>query len=98
MKEGRGAPFTWDPAPYQIADVYALKAVFAGTATEDQQKRAISWVMEAACGMRDMTFQHDARGGDRATAFAEGKRFVGLQIAKLIFINPDQLRPKEQGQ
>lgn len=70
----------WVPAAWGKADAYAIKAVAAGNASEAQQKRAMQWVL-GACGLRDLSFRPDS---DRATAFAEGKRFVGLQIAKLL--------------
>lgn len=70
----------WVPAQWGKADAYAIKAVAAGNASEAQQKRAMQWVL-GACGLRDLSFRPDS---DRATAFAEGKRFVGLQIAKLL--------------
>lgn len=70
----------WAPTPWAKADAYALKAMAAGTASDIQQKRAMEWILHA-CGIRDLSFRPDSA---RATDFAEGKRFVGLQIAKLV--------------
>jgi hypothetical protein len=70
----------WAPISWSKADALAIKALAAGNASEAQQKRALDWILEA-CGLRDLSFRPDS---DRATSFAEGKRFVGLQIAKMM--------------
>jgi hypothetical protein len=90
------APLPWLPAPYAIADAYAIKHLVDGTATPDEQKRALRWIVETLCATYDLSMRPDEAGGDRATVFAEGKRFVGLQIVKLIKIDPDKLRTKEE--
>ena len=72
----------WHPAPYEEADVYAIKALAAGKATEGQQQRALGWIVNTLCGTYDLSFR-DGEHGDRSTVFAEGKRFVGLQLVKL---------------
>ena len=79
-------------APYETADAYALKAVANGTANEEQQRRAMRWVIEAAAGTYELSY----RPGDssRDTDFAEGRRFVGLQIVKLINMPGDVLNPR----
>lgn len=73
------------PAPYDPdgADTMAIKALFAGNASEGQQKRALKWIIEQACGTYDLSFRPGA-DGERETAFAEGKRHVGLQLVKHI--------------
>lgn len=35
------------------------------------------------CGVGELSYRSDAIGGDRDTAFAEGMRFVGLQLQKV---------------
>jgi hypothetical protein len=72
----------WAATPWTKADAYALKALAAGAANEAQQKRALEWIL-GACGLRDLSFRPES---DRATSFAEGKRFVGLQIAKMMHL------------
>ena len=72
----------WHPAPYEEADVYAIKALAAGVANEGQQQRALGWIVNTLCGTYDLSFR-DGDNADRNTAFAEGKRFVGLQLVKL---------------
>jgi hypothetical protein len=72
----------WHPAPYEEADVYAIKALAAGVANEGQQQRALGWIVNTLCGTYDLSYR-DGDNGDRNTVFAEGKRFVGLQLVKL---------------
>ncbi len=72
----------WHPAPYEDADVYAIKALAAGVASADQQKRALGWVINTLCGTYDMPYR-PGEGGDRDTVFACAKMYVGQQIVKL---------------
>lgn len=72
------------PAKYEPADVGAIQAVYAGKAEPHQQQRALEWIMENACGIKEISYRSPDEGGYADTAFAEGRRFVGQQIAKLI--------------
>ncbi len=79
----------WQPADYHpVHDIEALKALALGKASEGQQVRALKWILEQACQTYELSFRSDADGGDRETAFAEGKRHVGMQIVKLINLSP----------
>jgi hypothetical protein len=71
------------------ADFVALKALQAGTATPEQQQRALKWLIENACGTYDLSYRPES---DRETAFAEGRRFVGLQIIKALNFDMAVLR------
>ena len=73
----------WLPAAYDKYDVAALQALATGTANEHQQQRALKWIVETACGTYDLPWQPGGPDGARATDFANGKRFVGLQVVKL---------------
>lgn len=75
----------WMPALYDDGGhiIASVKAWAAGTASETQQQTAFRWVVEVLCGYYDLSFRPDDKGGPRATDFAEGKRFVGLQIVKM---------------
>ncbi|MCC6172066.1 MAG: hypothetical protein IT481_08560 [Gammaproteobacteria bacterium] len=59
----------------------ALKALQAGNANSGQQQMALRWIVAAAAGTYDQPFRPGA-GGDRDTAFACGRMFVGQQIVK----------------
>lgn len=61
--------------------MFALKALAVGSASEGQQKRALNWILNVACGIGDTTFYPDSQ---RDSDFASGKRFVGLEIAALL--------------
>ena len=72
----------WHPAKWDPADAAAIQALADGNATEGQQKRALDFIINNLSGTYDATYFPT----DRDTAFAEGKRCVGLQIVKLIKI------------
>ena len=91
MKEEKPRDFAWLPANYTSHDVTAIQAVAAGQANADQQKRALQWIMLMAAEINEISYRSDAHGGDRETAFAEGRRFVGLQVKKLAGMPPAML-------
>lgn len=72
------------PPPYTDDDVYAIQAVSEGRATPAQQKHALLWILEKAADVYGLSFRP---GDTHATAFAEGRRFVGQQIGKLSKLN-----------
>lgn len=69
------------PVECSDAEHAALRAWHAGTASPDQMRRAIDWIIVKAAGTYELSFRPGA-DGERDTAFAEGRRFVGLQIVK----------------
>ena len=74
----------WKPTPWEPADASALQALMRGDCPPNLQQRAMRFIMWELCGLRDLTYRAGGPEGDRDTSFAEGKRFVGLQIAKLL--------------
>ena len=93
VKKDYTEPPPWLPPRYKAADITAVQAVAGGTADEDQQIRAMKWIMYSGSGMDDFEYRQD----DRDHAFASGRRFVGLQIRKLLSLNP-QAFIKKQGE
>jgi hypothetical protein len=87
-----GAP--WLPPKWEVPDAGAMQALARGDASPAQQQRALDWIVTAACGTYELSFNPDS---DRATAFAEGRRMVGLQIVKLIKVNLARLRQANGG-
>jgi hypothetical protein len=79
----------WTPAPYELADLSAVQALAAGTADEQQQKRALDWIIKQVCGTYELSYHPES---DRDTAFAEGRRFAGLQIVKALYLQTGLLR------
>ena len=71
----------WLPAKYDETDAYAIKAVAHGTASADQQKRAIKWIVEDCAHTYDEQYFEESPGN---TAYALGSRHVGMQIVKMI--------------
>jgi hypothetical protein len=81
---------SWTPAPYGDADVTAVKAL----ARDPTHKRALDWIIHQAAATYDLSFR-PGTDGERETAFAEGRRFVGLTIVKLINTPAEQLLRKK---
>ena len=80
------------PAEWDLADAAAMQALERGEATAEQQKRALKWWVNRCCQTYDLSYRpndtHD-------TAFAEGRRFCGLQTVKLLHINISALQRGE---
>lgn len=77
-------PPSWEPA-----DAFAFQALARGDCPPHLQQRALKYVIESLAGTYDLSF----RPGDQmATAFAEGRRFVGLQVVKLLKLNLENLK------
>jgi len=70
----------WDPA-----DATAMQALQRGEADPTQQKRALDWIIKVAAGTYNTSFHP---GQADATAFSEGRRFVGTEIVKLLVLVP----------
>ena len=69
----------WTPAPYEPADIAAIQALARGDAEPHQQTRALRWIVETISATYDQSFRPDS---ERESAFAEGRRFVGLTLVK----------------
>lgn len=82
--------FPWNEPKIDKADVIAFQQVAAGVGDERHQKRVIDWMINHGCDTYGLSFRPEEAGGERATAFAEGKRFVGLQLVKLLKLNPEK--------
>ena len=78
------APPTTDAKGNALPGIGAIKAMAKGTARPDQQKTALDYIINRLCCTYDLSFRLDNQGGERGTAFAEGRRLVGLQLAAII--------------
>lgn len=78
-------PMPWASPAYDEKDAYALKALFAGEATAEQQKRVVEW-LAYACGADDLCVAPNKLTGTdtHGSYFANGKRFVWLQMKKIV--------------
>lgn len=79
----------WHPPPYQLDDIRAVQALAAGTASPDEQKRALDWIVTTAAQTYDEPF---VPGQDDVRAYLLGRRSVGLAIVKLTKLKPELFR------
>lgn len=70
----------WHPALYEKEEMHAIKALFRGDASPEQQKTAIVWIVWKAAQTGDQSFYP---ANAHVTDFLEGRRSVGNQILKL---------------
>ncbi|HET7409684.1 MAG TPA: hypothetical protein VFJ13_05745 [Paracoccaceae bacterium] len=87
-----GAP--WKPPEWGVADAAAVQALARGDATPAQQQRALAWIVEGACGTYDLSWRPN---DPHWTSFAEGRRFVGLELVKLTRMNLAAMRKVPNG-
>lgn len=73
----------WMPAPFDKADIAAMKALRLGEATGDQQKRALAWIVEYAARTYGNPYVPGAKTSSDVS-FGCGCKHVGDQIVKLL--------------
>ena len=73
----------WKPAQYGPEIATAFQALMRGDCPGHLQTKAVKFILFDLCGVRDLSYRPGPEGA-RETDFAEGKRFVGLQIGKLL--------------
>ena len=74
------------PGLLNKADALAIKMVAQGEATPEQQKRALEAIVGRIACADEQSWRADDHGGTRETDFSEGKRFVGLQVRKIVSV------------
>jgi len=74
---------------YTEAEVQALRALQRGVASDRQQILALEYLIRAA-GTHDLSYRP---GDPHATAFAEGKRFVGTTLVWMLKSAPARTDP-----
>ncbi len=74
---------------WDVPVVAAVQALSRGEATPEQQKGALNFIINQAAATYGQSYQET---GDRDTTFAEGRRFVGLQLVKLLHLSTNALR------
>lgn len=77
----------WLPPAHDENVVMAIRAFKEGSANTGQQQlvwRYLMYLTRASEEFQDLSFRPDNHGGERATIFAEGSRFVGIMIRKLL--------------
>lgn len=86
----------WKPAGYEPADVAAVQALAKGSATPDQQKRALKWIINVGARTYDLSYR-PGEGGRRDTDFAEGRRSLGLQLVMFVNMKLGMISTKGEG-
>lgn len=69
-----------EPATYDELIRGGLRAMQEGTASAHQQGAVLSWILKDASGVGNPSYRPDPY----ATAFAEGRRFVAIQIIDIL--------------
>lgn len=78
--------------PHRVSDVAAVQAIAMGTATPDQQINGMNWIVRTACMTYDETFHPES---ERASAFMQGRRFVGLKLVLMFNASVNALLKRE---
>ncbi len=88
----------WKTPPYDPRHAYAIQALAKGVANAPQQQLALQFIVKELCETDRLTFWPPEHGHDgmRATDFAEGKRWVGLEIRRLLLPVPEQYLEQER--
>ena len=77
---------------YELADITALQALERGEADAEQQQRALKWIVNNAAATYEVAWEQD---NERASSFESGRRFVGIEIIKMLKLNIKALRRKQ---
>lgn len=86
---GTGPGWPWSPvSQFESADIFALQALKNGNASAAQQQRALEFIRNVICEGERLSFMPGGEDGRRATDFAEGKRFVSVQIRRVLNMRP----------
>ena len=83
---------SWLPVEWDLADASAIQALARGDAREDQQRRALHWILVQACAVDEPSYCPGAEEGRRDSDHHEGRRWVGLQIRKLLNVAVSKLK------
>lgn len=82
----------WVPTVPTKSEVAAVKALFVGNANAAQQGFIINYLMRMT-GARDL----ETRPDERASTFAGGKRFVGLQFVRTSQLTSESVKGLPEG-
>ena len=88
------APPPWVLRPEDIkkypGEIAALRALAEGGADEYQQRMVLPFIQRVLCQADVSSYCPGGEDGRRATDFAEGKRWVWLQLRRILNMVPDQ--------
>ena len=84
---------SWLPVERRAADVELVQVLNAGTASADQQRRALAYIINTVCRTYEPSFDPEST---RNTDHAEGRRWVGLQLVTMTKLSLAELRAREE--
>lgn len=88
MTTKKQAPYCFR-CEWELADVTAIQALEKGEANEDQQKRALAWIINQAAATYQVAWEPE---NERASSFESGRRYVGLKLVEMLKLNPSAFR------
>jgi hypothetical protein len=83
---------SWLPVDWDLHHASAIQALARGDANEDQQRLALRWILVDACQVDEPSYCPGGEEGRRDTDHHEGRRWVGIQIRKLMNVAVSKLR------
>lgn len=84
---------SWVPETPPAKITLAMKALVAGSATADQQRIGMDWIINTLCGTYDWPFRPGPEG-HRETDIALGRQLVGKSIVHEINISGTLLKTR----
>ena len=79
------------PARIRKREAYALKALFAGTATDVQQKAALGWIVNEVAEIGRAILS----GSPHEMAVCEGRRAVGVEVMGVVMLPSEYIEKLE---
>lgn len=86
----------WKPSNPPVHIIFAVKAMAAGKANDQQQMRLLDWMIKDLCKTYDQPYR-PGEEGRRDTDFACGLMHVGRELVKCVNMPPDKLRRENDG-
>lgn len=90
-------PWEFKDGVIEPADIFALQALERGQANAAQQARVLALFRDKLCEVDRMSFYAGGEDGRRASDFAEGKRWPGLQVERLLKMRPIETERAREG-
>lgn len=81
----------YSPPPLTSEIAYAVQALFAGKADGRQQEIFSRWLLIDVCRKDDIPWFPGGLAAERDSSFANGRRFVALQVLKAFNQTPEML-------
>ena len=84
----RSLSLPYAPAEYEAQHVSAVQLLEQGECPPHLQKEFLRWLVEDVCRTYDMSYRVESHD----TAFAEGRRFPGNQVIKMLKLDASKVR------